>query len=71
MVALPKLLSELGAARMALLIIGGLLYTGGAIILGTRRPNPRPAVFGYHEVWHALTIAAGACHFALVALIVR
>lgn len=70
-VALPKLLSELGAARMALLIIGGLLYTGGAIILGTRRPNPRPAVFGYHEVWHALTIAAGACHFALVALIVR
>ena len=71
LITLPKLLSELGFARMALLLVGGLLYTGGAIILGTRRPNPRPMVFGYHEVWHALTIAASICHFTLVALIVH
>ena len=71
LITLPKLLSELGFARMALLLVGGLLYTGGAIILGTRRPNPRPTVFGYHEVWHAFTIAASICHFTLVALIVR
>ncbi len=71
LIAMPKLLTELGPGRMALLIAGGVLYTGGAIILGTRRPNPRPTVFGYHEVWHALTIAATACHFTLVALIVH
>ena len=71
LITLPKLLTELGPGRMALLIGGGLLYTGGAVILGLRRPNPRPTVFGYHEVWHALTIAASACHFTLVALIVH
>ncbi len=71
LISLPKLLSQLGTARMVLLIAGGVLYTGGAVILGTRRPNPRPMVFGYHEVWHAFTIGAAACHFALVALIVH
>ena len=54
-----------------LLFGGGILYTGGAIILGKRWLNFKPAVFGYHEVWHALTVGAGACHFALVAMIVR
>jgi hemolysin III len=48
-----------------------LLYTAGAVVLGSRRPDPRPATFGYHEIWHAFTIAAGACHFALIALLVR
>jgi hemolysin III len=49
---------------------GGLMYTGGAIVLATRRPNPRPAVFGYHEIWHSLTIGASVCHYALIILIV-
>jgi len=71
LITLPKLLSELGYARMSLLVIGGVLYTGGAVILAKRRPDPRPAVFGYHEVWHALTIAASACHFALVAMVIH
>jgi hemolysin III len=71
LIALPKLISELDGVRVALLIGGGVLYTVGAVVLGTRRPNPNPRVFGYHEVWHAFTIAAGACHFVAVALIVR
>lgn len=66
-IVLPKLLSELGAARSLLLIGGGVVYTAGAVVLGKRRPNPSPNVFGYHEVWHACTILAGACHFVLVA----
>jgi hemolysin III len=53
------------------MIAGGLLYTGGAIVLARRRPDPRPATFGYHEVWHAFQVAAAACHFAMVALVVR
>ena len=43
----------------------------GAIGLRLQRPNPRPLVFGYHEVWHAMTVAAAACHFTLVAMLVR
>lgn len=71
MITLPQLMSNLGFWRMALLIGGGLLYTVGAIILGKRWLNLSPTVFGYHEVWHAMTVGAGACHFALVAMIIR
>ena len=48
-----------------------IVYTGGAVVFGTRRPNPRPAVFGYHEVWHACTVIAGLRHFATISLVVR
>lgn len=64
---LPVLVTSLNAVQLALLGVGGVLYTVGAVILGTKRPDPVPLHFGYHEVWHSLTIAAGACHFALVA----
>lgn len=67
---LPALVSSLDAVQLVLLAAGGLLYTVGAVVLGTRRPDPVPHRFGYHEVWHAMTIAAGACHFALIATIV-
>lgn len=67
--ALPQMLSAMGPARMALLLAGGLLYTVGGIILGKKWLDVRPATFGYHEVWHAFTVFAGACHFALVAMI--
>ncbi len=46
---------------------GGLLYTIGALVYATRRPDPVPAVFGYHEIFHALVVAAAAAHFAVVA----
>ena len=70
-VAGPQLVHSLSRVELALLISGGLLYTVGAIILARNRPDPRPAVFGYHEVWHTFVVGAGVCHFALVMLLVR
>lgn len=70
-ITLPKLLDNLGLLRGLLLGFGGLIYTLGALVLGRQRPNPRPMSFGYHEVWHACTLAAGACHFALIATVLR
>jgi hemolysin III len=69
--ALPAVVRSLGTQELALLFAGGILYTLGAIGLRLQRPNPRPHVFGYHEVWHAMTVAAAACHFTLVAMLVR
>jgi hemolysin III len=70
-IALPAIVRSLTAPQLALLFAGGVLYTVGAIALRMKRPDPRPLVFGYHEVWHALTVAAAACHFTLVAMLVR
>jgi hemolysin III len=56
---------------MTLLIAGGLLYTVGAVVLARNRPDPRPQVFGYHEVWHSFVVGASSCHFMLVLLLVR
>jgi hemolysin III len=53
---------------VALLATGGLLYTLGAVVYARRRPDPAPRVFGYHEVFHVLVIAAAAVQFAAVAL---
>jgi hemolysin III len=69
--ASPQLASSLSKVELALLVIGGVLYTVGAIVLARKRPDPHPTVFGYHEVWHAFVVAANACHFALVLLLVR
>lgn len=69
--ALPLFFRNLSEASLLLMMTGGLLYTIGAIVLYRRRPNPRPAVFGYHEIWHAFVVAAGACHFGMVAIVVH
>jgi hemolysin III len=68
--AMPAVLRALDGTELALLAAGGVLYTLGAIGLWTRRPDPNPAVFGYHEVWHAMTLAAASCHYVLVLLLV-
>jgi hemolysin III len=65
--AMPALADKLGASGVALLMGGGLLYTAGAVIYATKRPDPVPQVFGYHEIFHALVVAAAAAHFAVVA----
>jgi hemolysin III len=52
---------------VALMAGGGLMYTAGAVIYASGRPNPAPEVFGYHEIFHALVVAAAAAHFAVVA----
>ncbi len=64
-IALPKLSAALGVSGLSLLLGGGLLYVAGAVIYALRRPDPAPKVFGYHEIFHALVIAASACHFVL------
>ncbi|MGE9808205.1 MULTISPECIES: PAQR family membrane homeostasis protein TrhA [unclassified Janibacter] len=57
-----------GAAIVTLVAVGGLLYTLGAIVYGTKRPNPSPRWFGFHEIFHAFTIAAFTAHFIAAAL---
>ena len=69
-VAAPALFQHLTPLEIGLIVAGGLIYTGGSIVLATGRPNPSPAVFGYHEVWHTCTVLAGLCHFASVGLLV-
>jgi hemolysin III len=66
-VAMPVLLDSLSALQMGLIIAGGVAYTIGMPVLLTRRPNPWPSTFGYHEVWHLLTVIAAGLHFAAVA----
>ena len=65
--ALPALLRGAGVSGIGLLLAGGITYTVGAVVYALRRPDPLPRVFGYHEVFHALVIAACVCHFAMVA----
>ncbi len=64
--ALPELV-DVGIAPAVLVFAGGGLYTLGALAYALKRPNPRPAVFGYHEIFHLLVIAAAATHFVAIA----
>jgi hemolysin III len=64
---LPAAIGWLGVTGFA---IGGLLYTGGAIVYATGRPDPRPTIFGFHEVFHVLVVAALALHYAVIAFLV-
>lgn len=69
-IALPGLWVALGVVGFILLLGGGILYTVGAIVYARRKPDPVPAVFGYHEVFHAFVIAAALCHLALISFLV-
>jgi hemolysin III len=64
---IPQMLSQAGVGAVTLLAIGGALYSAGAVIYALRRPDPSPSVFGYHEIFHVLVIAAAAAHYAAVA----
>src|SRR5207248_3182420 len=66
-VAMPQIAQRAGWGALALLGAGGVLYTAGAVIYALRRPDPRPQVFGYHEVFHVLVVVAAAAHYAAVA----
>ncbi len=66
-VAFPELWGEMGVAGTLLIAAGGLLYTAGAVVYATQRPNPSPRVFGYHEIFHLFVILAAAAHFAAIA----
>ncbi|MDX3763260.1 PAQR family membrane homeostasis protein TrhA [Streptomyces sp. AK02-04a] len=65
---LPDFARTGGTAVVVLVIAGGLLYTAGAVVYGLKRPDPSPAWFGFHEVFHALTIAAFTAHYTAILL---
>jgi hemolysin III len=67
-IGFPAIVAEAGIVAGLLIAGGGALYATGAIVYAAQRPDPRPAVFGYHEIFHVLVIAAAAAHFAAVAL---
>ena len=69
-VIMPQVLSTGGVAVLVLLAAGGLFYTVGAVVYARRRPNPSPQWFGFHEVFHACTLAAFAVHYIAVSLAV-
>jgi hemolysin III len=66
---LPALLHA-GIAALVLILVGGAVYTAGGVIYGLRRPDPVPAVFGYHEVFHLCTLVAALCHYVAIWLAV-
>src|SRR5690606_21911437 len=66
-VCCPSLWSSLGVVGALLLLAGGALYSAGAVIYAIQRPNPNPAIFGYHEVFHLFVIAAALAHFSAIA----
>ncbi|MHB8059519.1 MAG: PAQR family membrane homeostasis protein TrhA [Gaiellaceae bacterium] len=69
-VAMPEIYFHVGLACLLLILGGGILYSVGAAIYATRRPDPWPAVFGYHEIFHALIVVAVGLQFAAIAFYV-
>jgi hemolysin III len=69
-VAVPEIHGAIGFSPLVLVAVGGLLYTAGGVIYALRRPDPLPSVFGYHELFHALVVAAAGFQYVAVALFV-
>lgn len=69
-VTFPQLWDALGPGGGSLVIAGGVLYTIGALIVGSRWPDPWPTTFGYHEIWHVLVTVAISLHYLAVAIYV-
>jgi hemolysin III len=67
LIALPQITEHAGPGALVLLAVGGAAYTAGAVVYARRRPDPRPAVFGYHELFHVLVVVAALAHFVAVA----
>ncbi|MEU3483381.1 hemolysin III family protein [Streptomyces sp. NPDC033754] len=66
---LPDFMRAGGIAVLVLVIVGGLLYSAGGVIYGIKRPNPSPRWFGFHEVFHSLTLAAFIVHYVGISLV--
>lgn len=63
LLTIPQLATSIGIGSATLLAGSGLMYVAGATVFARKSPDPVPRVFGYHEVWHVFTLAAGACQF--------
>ncbi len=68
-VALPTLARNLTSLELGLILVGGVVYSVGAILFWLHRPDPAPGVFGYHEIWHVMTVVASAFHFGAIVLV--
>lgn len=66
-IALPAIAETAGATPLVLILAGGVLYSVGALIYARRSPDPAPAVFGYHEIFHTFVIVAAVAHYAAIA----
>lgn len=62
---------ELPAVVLGLVVAGGVTYTLGAVVYATKHPDPRPNVFGFHEIWHLFVLGGSTLHFAAVAVLAR
>jgi hemolysin III len=69
-IAMPWIWTHGGVLAFALVVLGAIMYSVGAAVYALRKPNPWPSVFGFHEIFHALVLAAAISHFAAVALVV-
>jgi hemolysin III len=67
-VAFPSIVSNAGIGAGALIATGGILYTVGAVVYAKQRPDPSPTIFGYHEIFHVLVVAAAIAHFTAIAI---
>jgi hemolysin III len=67
---MPDLLHNGGVATFSLIVLGGVIYTVGALVYATKWPNPVPHVFGFHEVFHSCTLVAAVCHYVAIWLAV-
>jgi hemolysin III len=63
-------LIKVGVGGISLVVAGGLLYTAGALVYAFKRPDPKPTVLGYHELFHLCTLAAAACQYVAIAFFV-
>lgn len=66
---IPAILHEGGVTVLALTGVGGLLYTVGAVVYARRKPDPHPEWFGFHEIFHALTLLAFFCHYTAISFV--
>jgi hemolysin III len=69
-ITIPEMFSGVGIPGSVLVMVGGALYTIGAVVYAAHWPNPFPATFGFHEIFHVLVIAAAATQFVAVTLVV-
>ena len=68
-VVLPQLLDTTGTTAFVLVLVGGALYTVGALVYASQRPDPSPRWFGFHEVFHSLTVAAAGFQYVAVSMV--